>query len=464
MLSDTLVELSRWQFALTAMLHFLFIPLTLGLGLLLAVWETVFAVTGRANYLKLIDFWRPIFAINFLLAFATRLTVVLQFGMNGSYFAHYVGDVFALPLAIEVLSGFFPACILFSVYWFGRGKLGKTAYCLSAWLIALTVHGSAFWIMLANAWMQNPVGAAFNPFSYRIELLDLSTLLDNPIALGKFVHTAAASHAAAAAAFVAIASFRLRQDSQDPVAKTSINYGSVLGLAALVVVLAATDRTPSLSQPVQQAKLAAISGDYPAALQADLATHIRNGQAAFALLEQIRDDNRDPKLMADFDSIKADLGYALLLKPFSKQIAQATDKQIALAAQNALPGFPKLLYWVNRAMIACGFLSLFWFMGLGWQSLRRQAPHWLLTANVYLAALPWLACIAGWFVAEAGKQPWSIAGVLPIAQSISSLSIKELVLSLLGYVTVYGCMLAAAYRLLKAALINPQFLGSGDCK
>ncbi len=453
MISDTLVELSRWQFAITAMLHFLFIPLTLGLGLLVALLESAYVLSGRAIYLALVKFWSRIFALNFVLALATRLTVVLQFGMNGSYFSHYVGDSFALPLAIEALTSFFLASALFGPYWFGWDKLGKYQHLAITWLIAIAVHVSAYWVMLANAWMQNPVGSAFNHLSYRYELINFAALLDNPIILSKFIHTVAASHVAAAAVVLAIAAYWLRSNREDAFARRSFNLAASWGLMAIIATMAVKDNTPDHDSLVQNVKRAAIGGEVNPSLQANIETRIRSGMTAFALLQDLRDDNKDPQLLANFAQHKADLGYALLLKPWSKNIVDAKDKQISLAVQSALAGYPGLLYWANRLMIACGISSVLWFALAGWQGFRRKPlSPWFPRISLYAALLPWLACVAGWFVAEAGKQPWAIAGMLPTALSISSLSEKELIVSMLGYGVAYAALLAAFGFLMKRAI------------
>lgn len=460
MFTETVVELSRWQFAITAMLHFLFIPLTLGLGLLLAALETAHAASGRAICLTQINFWRQLFAINFVLALATRLTVIFQFGINGSYFSHYVGDIFALPLAIEAMTSFFLAAVLFGPYWFGRDKLGKYQHLGITWLLAVSVHASAYWIIVSNAWMQNPISAAFDPVSYRLELSDINSVLNNPIVIGKYLHTLAASHTAAAASMLAIAAWRLRRDASDAVAGGSFKIAAIWGVTAITATIAIHDITPQLDTPVQHAKLAAISGEANPALLAQFEAHIRSGMEAYRLLLELRDDKKDPQLLTSFIQYRDNLGYAMLLKPLHKQIVDATDQQISQAAQSAFPGYPRLLYWGNRLMIACGIASLLGFIMAGWLSLKSSAlPNWLLTLSVYLAILPWLACIAGWFVSEAGKQPWAIAGMLPTAFSISTLSAKELIISLLGYGTLYVLLLTAGGLLFRQAIVNPVATG-----
>lgn len=455
MISETVIELSRWQFAITAMLHFLFIPLTLGLAVFLALLESTYAVTGQLVYKTMARFWGKIFTINFVLAVATRIIVVFQFGMTGSYFSHYVGDIFALPLAIEASTGFFLAAVLFGPYWFGWEKMGQKQHLLLTWLMALAVNVSAFWVLLANGWTQNPVAASFNYQSYRMELTDLGLLIANPAALAKYLHTVAASYVTAMATVMGISGYWLRKQPRDQMALRSFNWAVGIGVVMIGITVGVGDATPKLEHPVQQAKLAALHAQPVSELLPDIETRIRSGIKAYALLQDLRDENKDPRLLTEFEQHKANLGYAMLLRPFHKTILNAKDQQIRLAAQSALPAYPGLLCWSYRFMIAAGALTMAWFVLAGFYSvLAKTLPGWLVNASVYCAAVPWLACIAGWFVAEAGKQPWAIAGILPTFVGVSSLSVAELVVSALGYTLAYAILLAAGLHLLRQTLLS----------
>ncbi|AEG02604.1 cytochrome ubiquinol oxidase subunit I [Methylomonas methanica] len=462
MISETVIELSRWQFAITAMLHFLFIPLTLGLAVFLALLESTYAVTGQPVYKTMARFWGKIFTINFVLAVATRIVVVFQFGMTGSYFSHYVGDIFALPLAIEAFTGFFLAAVLFGPYWFGLEKMGQKQHLLLTWLMALALNVSAFWVLLANGWTQNPVAASFNYQSYRMELTDLGLLIANPAALAKYVHTVAACYVTAMATIMGISGYWLRKQPQDPIALRSFNWAAAIGVVMLGVTVGIGDATPDSEQLTQRAKLAAMQGRPVSSLLPEIETRIRSGITAYTLLQELRDDKKDPQLLAEFEEHKADLGYAMLLTPFHKTILDAQDKHISQAAQSALPAYPDLLCWGYRFMIAAGVLCLLWFILAGFYSLVANAlPVWLVETSVYLAPIPWLACIAGWFVAEAGKQPWAIAGVLPTFMGISSLSVSELVVSALAYALAYSILLVVGLYLLRQTVLNRNVSQSG---
>lgn len=450
MFNQTVVELARWQFALSAMLHFLFIPLLLGLGLLLAGLETAYAVWRRKLVMAQIEFWRPLFALVFILAMTTRLVVLFQFGSNASYFSAYIGDLFALPLALEAIGSFFIAATLFAPYWFGHQRLGMAARLTLIWLLVLSSHFSTFCIMAAHGWMQNPLGAEFSAEAYRWQLSDAGALLHNPILAGKFLHSLAACHAAAAAGILAIAGWRLRAQATDPVARASFNIAAFWGLLAVFATIAIKEPTPHSGNPQQMAKLAAISASANPALLPSIENHIRNGIEAYRALLELRDDKREPPILARFTEHRADLGYVWLLMPFNKKIVDADGKQINLAAQAALPGHPQLLFVANQLMIACGLIALLGFAIAAWRALQpAPLPGWLTVAAGYLASAPWLACLAGWWVSEAGKQPWAIAGLLPISASISTLTSKELILQSLAYLVVYSGLLLLAGQLFK---------------
>lgn len=455
MISQTVVELSLWQFAITAMLHFLFIPLTLGLALLLALMESAFVWTGRSIYKEMAQLWGRIFAINLVLAISTRVLVACQFGMNGSYFSHYVGDIFAIPLAIEALSSCFVVAVFFGPYWFGWEKLGKYQHVLVTWVIAVAINVSSYWILLANGWLQNPVAASFNHLSYRMELNDFASLLINPAALAKYVHTVAASYVTAAGSLLAISAFWLLKKQDDELAGISFRWAAGMGLISILFTVGFGDGTVSLTQPVQQLKQAVIHAQPKQNLLLEVEARIRSGSRAYALLQDLRDDNKDPQIAAEFDQHKADLGYAWLLMPWHKSILGANQKQISLAAQSALPPYPNVLFWTYRLMIACGIVSLVFFLLIGWQSATQKSlnPR-LLSWSIYFVPIPWIACVAGWFVAEIGKQPWTIAGVLPSFLSISTLSVSQLVLSGLGYALTGLTLLIAGLYLLRNTICS----------
>ncbi|HEV8411492.1 MAG TPA: cytochrome ubiquinol oxidase subunit I, partial [Gemmatimonadaceae bacterium] len=204
MIDDSVVTLSRLQFALTALYHFLFVPLTLGLSWLLAIMEAVYVMTGREVWKRMTQFWGILFGINFAMGVATGITMEFQFGTNWAYYSHYVGDVFGVPLAVEGLMAFFLEATFVGLFFFGWDRLSRIQHLIVTWLVAIGSNLSALWILIANAWMQHPVGASFNPDSMRMELQSISEVIFNPVAQDKFVHTVSAGYVTGAIFVMAI--------------------------------------------------------------------------------------------------------------------------------------------------------------------------------------------------------------------------------------------------------------------
>ncbi|KAG1248597.1 hypothetical protein G6F68_013729 [Rhizopus microsporus] len=204
MIDQTVVELSRLQFALTAMYHFLFVPLTLGLSFMVAIMESVYVMTGKEIWRRMTLFWGVLFGINFAMGVATGIVMEFQFGMNWSYYSHYVGDIFGAPLAIEGLMAFFLEATFVGLFFFGWNRLSKVKHLMVTWLMALGTNLSAIWILIANGWMQNPTGAVFNPETMRMEVVDFMAVVFNPVAQAKFVHTVSAGYVTGAVFVLAI--------------------------------------------------------------------------------------------------------------------------------------------------------------------------------------------------------------------------------------------------------------------
>ncbi len=213
------VDLSRLQFALTALYHFLFVPLTLGLSFMLVIMESVYVMTGRTIWRTVTRFWGTIFGINFVLGVATGLTMEFQFGTNWSYFSTYAGDIFGAPLAIEGLMAFFLEATFVGLMFFGWSRLSKLGHLFATFMVALGTNFSALWILIANGWMQNPVGARFNPETMRMEVTDFAAVLFNPVAQAKFVHTVSAGYVIASVAVLGISALYLLQGRWTGVAR-----------------------------------------------------------------------------------------------------------------------------------------------------------------------------------------------------------------------------------------------------
>ena len=504
-----IVELSRLQFALTAMYHFLFVPLTLGMAFLLAIMESVYVMTGKQIYKDMTKFWGKLFAINFALGVATGLTMEFQFGTNWAYYSHYVGDIFGAPLAIEALIAFFLESTLVGLFFFGWDRLSKRQHLAVTWLVALGSNFSALWILVANGWMQNPVGAEFNFETMRMEMMSFAEVVLNPVAQVKFVHTVASGYVTGAMFVLGISSYYLLKGRDIPFARRSFAIAAAFGMASVLSVIVLGDESGYELGDVQKAKLAAIEAEWhteeaPAAftvfgipnqetmetdyalkipyvmgiiatrsfdtevtglrdLKAEHEVRIRNGIVAYGLLEKLRAGDKTPENLAAFDEVKRDLGYGLLLKPYTDSVVDATDEDIAKAADDSIPTvWP--LFWSFRIMVACGFLMLGIIGAAFIQSCRHKITEkkWVLRAALYGIPLPWIAVEAGWFVAEYGRQPWAVGEILPVSMAASNLAASDIITSMLAIIALYTVFLIAEmYLMIKFARLGPSSLKTG---
>ncbi|MGP6489721.1 cytochrome ubiquinol oxidase subunit I [Duffyella gerundensis] len=504
-----IVELSRLQFALTAMYHFLFVPLTLGMAFLLAIMETVYVLSGKQIYKDMTKFWGKLFGINFALGVATGLTMEFQFGTNWSYYSHYVGDIFGAPLAIEGLMAFFLESTFVGLFFFGWDRLGKVQHLAVTWLVALGSNMSALWILVANGWMQNPVASEFNFETMRMEMLSFSELVLNPVAQVKFVHTVAAGYTAGSMFVLGISAWYLLKGRDTAFAKRSFAIAASFGMAAILSVIVLGDESGYEIGDVQKTKLAAIEAEWetqpaPAAftlfglpdqeaqenryaiqipyllgliatrsvdqpvtgLKELLQQHevrIRNGMKAYALLNTLRSGSQDPAVRAEFERHKQDLGYGLLLKRYTDNVADASETQIAQATQDSIPRVAPL-YFSFRIMVLSGVLMLGIFIFAFWSVIRNRIGHrpWLLKSALYGIPLPWIAIESGWFVAEYGRQPWAIGEILPTAVANSSLTTGDLLFSMgliCGLYTLF--LIVEMYLMFKFARLGPSSLRTG---
>src|SRR5215470_9013878 len=257
-----IVDLSRLQFAVTALYHFLFVPLTLGLSWILVIMESVYVMTDKEIYRDMTRFWGKLFGINFVMGVTTGITMEFQFGTNWAYFSHYVGDIFGTPLALEGLMAFFLEATFVGLFFFGWDRLGRVQHLLVTFLVALGSNLSALWILIANAWMQNPVGAEFNPETMRMELTSFADLIFNPVAGPKFVHTLAAGYVAASMFVLGISSYYLLRGRDPSFAVRSFAVAAGFGLASALSVIVLGDESGYTTGEAQKVKLAAIEAEW----------------------------------------------------------------------------------------------------------------------------------------------------------------------------------------------------------
>ncbi|PZU88289.1 MAG: cytochrome bd-I ubiquinol oxidase subunit CydA [Shinella sp.] len=503
-----IVALSRLQFALTALYHFLFVPLTLGLSVLVAIMETVYVMTGRTIWRQMTKFWGTLFGINFVLGVSTGIVMEFQFGMNWSYYSHYVGDIFGAPLAIEGLMAFFLEATFVGLFFFGWDRMSKVGHLIATWCVAIGSNFSALWILIANGWMQNPVGSAFNPQTMRMEVNDFFLVLFNPVAQAKFVHTVSAGYVTASVFVLGVSAWYLLKGREQELAKRSMTVAASFGLAASLSVVVLGDESGYEASEHQKMKLAAIEAMWetepaPAAFTAfgfpdqearethykveipwvmgligtrsltteipgidslvrSAETRIRRGIIAYDALQTIRAAGTtktiEPALRAQFENNGADLGYALLLKRYVDDPRQATDEQIAKAATDTIPSV-STLFWAFRIMVALGMyfivlMAVFFVICSRHSHTRRP---WLLKVALFSIPLPWIAAELGWIVAEVGRQPWIIEGVLPTAAAVSNLGATTLLFTIVGFSAIYTVLFIVEMGLmLKAIRKGPE--------
>lgn len=507
--TEEIVDLSRLQFAATAMYHFLFVPLTLGLSWILVIMESVYVMTGQRIYRDMTQFWGKLFGINFAMGVTTGITLEFQFGTNWAYYSHYVGDIFGVPLAVEGLMAFFLESTFVGLFFFGWDRLSRVRHLAVTFLVALGSNLSALWILIANGWMQSPVGAEFNYETMRMELTSIMAVIFNPAAQVKFVHTLAAGYVTGSMFVLGVSSWYLLKARDTAFALRSFAVAAGFGLASVLSVIVLGDESGYSAGEVQKVKLAAIEAEWetqkPPAhftafgipnekeertdfqvllpwalgliatrsvdrevtglkdLKKEHEARIRNGMVAYEALVKLKAGDRSWDTQRAFELTRGDLGFGLLLKKYTPNVVDATPEQIQSAVRDTIPKVAPL-FWSFRAMVGLAFLMLFIFAASFWFMARKQlAPQrWLLTLALWSIPIPWVASELGWFVAEYGRQPWTISGVLPTHLSASSLEPGQIYFSLAGFVVFYTLLLVVEiFLMLKYARLGPSSLHTG---
>ncbi|MDR3299644.1 MAG: cytochrome ubiquinol oxidase subunit I [Candidatus Accumulibacter sp.] len=503
MIDSTVVDLSRLQFAATAMYHFIFVPLTLGLSWILVISEAVYVMTGKPIYKDMTQFWGKLFGINFALGVTTGITMEFQFGTNWAYYSHYVGDIFGAPLAIEGLMAFFLESTMFGLFFFGWKRLPKWGHLSVTALLALATNLSAVLILIANAWMQDPVGSAFNPITMRMELTDFVALVFNPVAQAKFVHTVAAGYVTGSLFVLGISAWYLLKDRHVEFARRSFRIAAAFGIAGTLLLIVLGDESGHDIANTQESKLAAMEAMWetePAPASFNLVVwpneekqandfalgmpfaggmmatrsiskeivgireireknkaRIASGVQAIIALEDMRKNPNDTAAKERFKQHKADMGYGLLVKRYVDDVRQATPEVIGKAAMDSVPKVAPL-FWSFRIMLGLGGLIFLIFATALWissQNAHRKYPL-LLKAFLWSMPAPWIASMCGWILAEYGRQPWTVYGMLPTHISASSLSSANLWGSIAGFVGFYTLLLIVEmFLMFKYARLGP---------
>ncbi len=401
--------LSRLQFAITPFIHFLFVPLTIGLAIMIAIMETWYARTGETRYQQMAKFWGKLFLINFTAGIVTGIVLEFQFGMNWARYSEYVGDIFGSLLAVEATGFFFLESTMIGVWIFGWNKLSARAHAIVMWLVSIATCGSAFWILTANAWMQNPVG--FEIRNGRAELTDLMAILINPAAVYSIIHTVSASMLVGAFFVMGISAWHLLKKNQASFFSTSFRIALVIGSIGLLGMLFGGDMLGSEIARVQPAKLAAMESHWDTT------------------------GNAPMNLLAWPDEQKEDNAFEFLTIPGGLSLLAFKDAGHEVIGLKDIPADmrpPVAMTFVNfRLMVAIGFamIALIAFGWLRWKNL--SSPLWYLRLLVWFIPLPYIACNAGWIMTEVGRQPWLVYHVMKTADGVTEgLQTSQVVFSL----------------------------------
>lgn len=500
--TTTLVEWSRWQFAMTAIYHYMFVPLTLGLSFLLAIMETMWVRTGKAEWLNATKFWMKLFAINFAIGIATGLILEFQFGSNWSNYSWFVGDIFGAPLAIEGLFAFFLEATFFAVMFFGWNRVSRRFHLVSTWMVFIGSNISALWILVANAWMQNPVGMEFNPMTARNEMSDFWAVLLSPTAMSKFFHTVTSAYTLSACFVVGVSAWFILKKRHFEFARKSILLASVFGFLSIIATIFTGDTSAQDVTRTQPMKLAAMEGLNEGGKGAPftlIGLTCTDPQLPSERMKTVKYGITIPKLLSflgyhDFDayvpgiqnimdgytsedgkvypSIEQCMANGRLAIDALKTYKQAVkDKDDALASQSlqtlranfrdfgygylsspydTIPPVP-LVFYSFRLMVGLGMLFVLLFICSWWYAKKRKFEKFKFIPYLAIACVPlaYIASQCGWIVAEVGRQPWVVQNLMPTNVAITRIAS--------GWVVTTFWMFAILFTLLLIAEIGIMF-------
>jgi cytochrome d ubiquinol oxidase subunit I len=448
-MNDLVLSLARWQFAATTIYHFFFVPLTLGLSVLVAIMETMYVTSGKEVYKRMTKFWGKLFVINFAMGVVTGIVQEFQFGMNWSEYSRFVGDIFGAPLAIEALLAFFLESVFLGVWIFGWDKLPKKIHATTIWLVAIGSNVSAFWILVANSFMQSPTG--FAESSGRLVMTNFWELLGNPNVWVQFPHTVLSGFTTGAFFVIGISAYHLFRKNETDFFSRSFQIASLFGTLSILLVILVGHSQGQHMVKTQPMKMAAAEALWDS-----------EDPASFSILSIV-----DEKQQKDIFSIRIPAVLSLLsYNRFSGEVKGINEIQAEYealyGAGNYVPPIT-LTYWAFRVMVGAGFL-MFFIAAFALYHVMRQmdlSKIKLLRFMPFAILLPYLANSAGWILTEVGRQPWVVYGYLKTADAYSPNVTAGMVLtSLIGFVLVYALLMVAdIYLLAKFAKAGPTHDG-----
>ncbi|MBR4055882.1 MAG: cytochrome ubiquinol oxidase subunit I [Rikenellaceae bacterium] len=486
MVESALVNWSRLQFVMTAGYHWLFVPLTLGLAVIMAIMETIYVATGDEFWKKTSKFWMKIFGINFAVGIATGIILEFEFGTNFSNYSWFVGDIFGAPLAIEGILAFFMEATFFAVMFFGWEKVSKRTHLVATWMTGIGAAISAIWILVANSWMQHPVGMEFNPDTVRHEMVDFWALVLNPVAISKFFHSVFSGWMTGAIFAIGVSCWYLLKKREERFALASIRVSAIVGIVGTFAVMFSGDSSAVHVAEYQPMKLAAAEGlenggerapfsivpgvEVPGVLSV-LATHDINGYVPG--INNLLDGYTTPsgevmpsaeeKIERGKRAIEAFGEYRALSDSDPAAAAEARavlDDNIDyfgygyIDSREELVPPVGLVYWAFRIMVGLGGALLLLMGVVLWANYKKRLASmtWLQWAALLSIPLVYIAGQAGWIVAEVGRQPWVIEGLLPVKAAVSSVSVAAVQTTFFIFVAIFTLFLAIELRILMKAI------------
>lgn len=504
LLNASLVDWSRAQFALTAMYHWLFVPLTLGLGMIMAIMETMYVRTGNEQWKKTAKFWMNIFGVNFAIGVATGIILEFQFGTNWSNYSWFVGDIFGAPLAIEGILAFFMEATFISIMFFGWQRVSKKMHLLSTWLVITGATLSALWILVANAWMQYPIGMEFNPDTVRNEMTDFWAVALSPIAINKFLHTTISCWILGSVFVTGIAAWYMIKKRETEFALQTMKVGATFGLISCLLTAWTGHGSAQQVADKQPMKLAAMEGLYhgqegtglvafgllnsdkksykddvdpyifkievPKALsilgfnsldafvpgindiiEGGYEIEGRNGEKALSFAEKQRRGKIAIEALASYQSaMKAkDQPTADIHKAKLKENYAYFGYGYLENAEQTIPNIP-LTFWAFHIMVYIGSYFILMFAGILFFLYKKNLAKvkWFLWITLWSIPLAYIASQAGWIVAEVGRQPWAIQDVLPVQAAISALSVESVQITFFLFLILFTALLIAEIRIM----------------
>lgn len=502
-IDPTLIDWSRAQFALTAIYHWLFVPLTLGLAVIMGIIETIYYRTGKPFWREASQFWQRLFGVNFAMGVATGIILEFEFGTNWSNYSWFVGDIFGAPLAVEGIVAFFMESTFVAVMFFGWEKVSKGFHLASTWLTGIGATISAWWILVANSWMQYPVGCEFNPDTVRNEMTSFADVALSPMAVDKFFHTVTSSWIVGAVFVCAVSCWYLLKGREKLLARQSIKIASIVGIVASVIAMATGDSSAVKVAEVQPMKLAAMEAlydggegegltviaainpfsqpDYAKGGEAPLRISIPNGLSLLAthsmngyvpgindILNGYTRPDGKRELSAEEKMERGRNAIAALAEYRKIKAADANDSRLPeltkqlkedmpyfgygyIKDRDELVPFIPINFYAFRIMVGIGTLLLLFFLLIGhvaWRQDITVRSRWLWMAAILMLPLTYIASEAGWIVAELGRQPWAIQDMLPTVAAVSDLRLGSVALTFFIFLVLFTVLLIAEIRIM----------------